>query len=270
MAASYKNAQIKIDGPDLYEIRKEFERLPRNIAASVIGAGLKRAAAPGEAALKRFTPKTGPTGNLFRAIKTIVKKYPRDGVAVAVVGYVKAGSGASKSAGGGKVRKGKDRAFHQFWLEFGTKDRLVTTPGDRPYMRSNGVENRKLRKALGTKQANELKSRSTKVRGQGGFIASSFGTLGPFRFTTPKQGMNKGRLNTSPKYPKAFFIKRNKPIVITGVSAQRPVQNAYNASKGAIASNLKTEMQKALQNGLKIMEDRARRASQMKDLGRHL
>lgn len=269
MAGSYKAAQIKIEGPDLYELRNEFKKLPRNIAARVIGAGLKRAAKPGENALKQLTPK-GPTGNLRRAIKTIVKRYPRDGAAVAIVGFVKAGSGASKSAAGGRVKKGSDRAFHQFWLEFGTNDRLVTTPGDQPYMRSSGVANRKLRKALGAKQAKELKDRNVRVRGQGGFIASSFATLGPFKFTTSRGGLNKGRLKTSPQYPKAFFIKRNSAIHIRGMDRQRPVERAFEMSRSAISANLTTEMKTALENGLKILEDQARRASQMKNLEKHL
>lgn len=271
MAASYKNAQIKIEGPDLYEIRDEFKKLPKNIAARVIGAGLRRAAWPGEKALRANVNRMhGPTGNLAKAIKTIVKKYPRDGAAVAVVGFIKAGTGKSSSAGGGRVRKGKDRAFHQFWLEFGTDDRLITTSANNPYMRSSGAQNRKLRRALGARQAKELKDRSVRVRGQGGYIASSFNTFGPFRFTTPKQGLNKGRMRTSPQWPKAFFRKANAPIRIKGILGQYPVKNAYESSRAEIAANLTVEMKKALENGKKILEDQARRASQMKDLGKYL
>lgn len=270
MAASYKAAQIKITGPDLFAIREEFKQLPKNIAARVIGAGLKRAAYPGEVALRQTTPNTGPTGNLRRAIRTIVKRYPRDGAAVAVVGYIKAGSGKSRSAAGGRVKKGADRAFHQFWLEFGTNDRLVTTSGDNSYMRSSGAANRKLRRALGVKQARELKDRNVRVRGQGGFIASSFNALGPFKFTTPKQGFNKGRMKTSPQYPKAFFKKANSPIRIAGVGAQYPVRNAFEKSRAAISANLVVEMRKALENGKKILEEQARRMAQMKDLEKYL
>jgi len=270
MAASYKAAQIKITGPDLFAIREEFKQLPKNIAARVIGAGLKRAAYPGEVALRRTTPGTGPTGNLRRAIRTIVKRYPRDGAAVAVIGYIKAGSGKSKSAAGGRVKKGSDRAFHQFWLEFGTKNRLVTTSGDQAYIRSSGTENRKLRRALGAKQARELKDRNVRARGQGGYIASSFNTLGPFKFTTTNKGLNKGRLRTSPQYPKAFFKKANSPIRIAGVGAQYPVRNAFERSRAAISANLIVEMKKALENGKKILEDQARRVAQMKDLAKYL
>lgn len=234
MAASYKKAQIRIEGPDLYEIREEFKKLPKNIAARVIGAGLKRAAKPGETALKQLTPR-GPTGNLQRAIKTIVKRYPQDGAAVALVGYVKAGTGKSRSAAGGTVKKGSDRAFHQFWLEFGTKERYTKGPSPR-----------------------------------GGYVASSYKRLGPFSIRVTKQGKNKGKMKTSPAYPKAFFKKSATPVYLRETTAQHPVKTAYERSKGAISANLNAEMRKALENGRKIFEDQARRAAQMKDLAQYL
>jgi hypothetical protein len=266
MAASYKKAMIQVSGPDLFELRQAFKQLPTNIAARVIGAGLRRAAKPGEVALKRITPK-GPTGNLFRSIKTIVKKYPRDGAAVAVVGYVKAGTGKSKSAGGGKVKKGPDRAFHQFWIEFGTSDRIVSTPATSSYKRSSRSEKAKLVKALGKKQAKELITKTEIIDRQGGYIASSFNKLGPFVLKKSKGG---GRVQTSPGYPKAFFKKSATPIHIAGVGSQHPVETAFRMSKNAIAANLTGEMRKALENGLKILEDQARRAAQMNDLAKHL
>lgn len=269
MAVSVAGNTIRLDGPDLFAIREEFKQLPKNIAARVIGAGLKRAVEPAEAALKRIVP-VGPTGNLRRAIKTLVKRYPADGAAAAMVGFVKAGTRKSKSAGGGRIKKGADRAFHQFFLEFGTRSRLITTPGDQPYFRSSGAANRQLRRALGARQAREMKDRSVKVRGQGGFIASSFNTMGPFKFSTAKQGFNKGRIKTSPQYPKAFFVKRNSPIHIPGVVPQYPIRAAFNASRAAIGSNLEREMRAALENGRKILEDQVRRRAAMRDLGKHL
>lgn len=228
MAATLKVNTIRIEGPDLFRLRQEFKRLPKNIAARVIGAALKRAAKPGENALKQITPK-GPTGNLARAIKTVVKRYPRDGAAAAVVGFVKAGTGKSKSAGGGTVKKGADRAFHQFWLEFGTKDRYTI-----------------------------------------GNIASSYKRLGPFVFKNAKQGRNAGKMRTSPAYPKAFFKKSKGPVYLRSTGAQHLVRTAFHMSRGQIESNLRSEMQKALENGTRIMEDQAKRALQMRDLGRYL
>ena len=266
MAVSYKNALVKIEGPDFYELKNEFKKLPSNIAARVIGAGFRRAAKPGESALKQVTPR-GPTGNLQRAIKTIVKRYPKNGAAVAVIGYIKAGTAPSKSAGGGTVKKGRDRAFHQFWIEFGTRDRTVSTLASTPYQRSSRAENKRLRKALGAKQAKELKEQTQAVKQQGGYIASSFMRLGPF---VVKKSRGGGRVQTSPGYPKAFFKKSASPIHIPGVHSQAPVKRAFEKSKSSISANLGTEMRKALENGFKIFEDQARRAAQMKDLSKYL
>lgn len=264
-----KDSMITLSGPDLLALREAFKELPKNVAATVIGAGLKRAAQPGLEALKRETPK-GPTGNLRRAIKIMVKKYPRDGAAVALVGYVKEGSGASSSARGGSVKKGADRAFHQYWLEFGTDERYVGKAAATPYVRSSAAANRKLRKGLGAKQAKELKQKNVNVKQQGGFIASSFSRLGPFRFTTSKQGFNKGRMRTSPQYPKAFFLKSKHPIRLRPMTAQQPVKKAYYASKAAVSANLTIQMRIALDNGRKIVADAVRRREEMNWLAKYL
>jgi hypothetical protein len=268
MGAGYKDALIKIQGPDLFELREQFKKLPKRIAAKVIGAGLRRAAEPGYKALKQVASK-GPTGNLQRSIRIMVKKYPRDGAAVAVVGFVKAGTGKAKAADGGTVKKGPDRAFHQFWLEFGTKDRVIKTAATKPYMRASQNEKRKLIKALGKRQANKVQTGMLeKVKGQGGYIASSFGRLGPFKFKRGKKAG--GRVQTTPGYPKAFFLKSAQQIHLRAMLPQRPVATAFRMSRSAIAANLEKEMTKALENGMKIFEDEARRAAQMKDLDKHL
>lgn len=267
MASSYKHAMIKIEGPDLYELRQQFKALPKNIAARVIGAALRRVAAPAERALKSTAPK-GPTGNLKRAVKTKVVKYPRDGAAVAVVGFVKAGTGKSRAAAGGTVKKGPDRAFHQFFVEFGTKNRVIRKAAAKPYQRSSTAENLKLKRALGVRQARELKSKTETVSQQGGYIASSFGRLGPFKFKRSKKGG--GRVQTSPAYPKAFFVKSANEIRIPAMLPVQPVARAYRQSRSAMAANLNAEMKKALENGVKILEDQARRALEMRDLGSRL
>jgi len=265
MAVDYKNAMVKISGPDLQALRDAFKELPKNIAARVIGAGLKRASKPMMDALKETTPK-GPTGNLRRSIKTVVKKYPRDGAAVAVVGYQKAGTGGSSSAGGGTVKKGPDRAFHQFWLEFGTKERWVGKAASTPYARSSRKENKRLRRALGATQGRDLQEQRQAVKQQGGYIASSFNRFGPFKLRAGKGG----RVMTTPKYPKAFFIKSRQPISLRAMSSQKPVQTAFIRSRKAVQSNLYNEMTKALTNGIKIVEYNAQKKADMAKLAGHL
>lgn len=91
-------------------------------AAKRILPAVKRGATVTLKALEAQTP-VGPSGNLKRAAAIKMVKYGVS-TAVAVVGYVRSGTGGSAS-GGGRVRLGKDRAFHQYWIEYGTKMRRL-------------------------------------------------------------------------------------------------------------------------------------------------
>jgi HK97 gp10 family phage protein len=213
--ANQAGLEVQVRVPSLQDLREALKGLPNRIAAKHLGAALRKSAKYVETALKKNTP-VGPTGNLKRSITTKIKTYPRDGNAVAVVGYMAAGSGKSKSAAGGKVKKGKDRAFHQGLIEFGTKDRKVNKPAAQPYQRVVG-------------------KKAFRVNRQGGYIASSFNTLGPFRLAK-KSGL---RVRTMPGYPNAFFFKSNQPITIRGVTPQHPVRTSWMESKSAAQSALK-------------------------------
>lgn len=210
--------EVKIEIPQLDELRAAFRSLPKNIAAKHMGAALRKAVQPGFSALKAKSPK-GPTGNLKRAVSIKVKKYTRDGSAVALAGYVAAGSGKAKSAGGGKVRAGKDRAFHQGFVEFGTK------------------------------------SRSVRVGKNGYAIASSYKSLGPFKVRVGKRGKNKGVTTTSPRYPKAFLMagKKGQELVIRPMPAQAPVRKSFEQSLPSMKSTLATSMTVSLNAALKEM-----------------
>lgn len=276
MAVSLSKNTIKLEGPDLYEIRDEFKKLPKNIAARVIGAGLKRAIAPGVAALKKVTP-AGPTGNLRRAIKAIVKRYPQNGAAAAVAGFQKAGTGKSRSAAGGTVKKGPDRAFHQFWLEFGTKERFTTSTIASSWgrlgkfkIKSNAKNAKKSRKSI--RQARRLELRSMRSRFQdeasaGGMMRQRASGL---RQNAAMYAAAASRVQTTPAYPKAFFKKSRLRVRLAPVVAQYPVRSAFMASKAAIGDNLEREMRAALENGRKILEEQVRRRAAMRDLGKHL
>jgi len=262
-------SMLKISMPAPYEVSQAFKEIPKNIAAVCTGAAVKRAMEPCLGKLKSITPK-GPTGNLFRAAMIKSVAYRNSGTGVAVVGYRKAGNKPSKSAGGGTVKKGSDRGFHQFWLEKGTKNRVIKTPATTPYARSSRTENKRLRKALGAKQARELKEQKQAVRQQGGYIASSFNRLGPFKFSGSAKSRANGRVTTSPKYPRAFFKKSKTPIDLHAMTAQHPVERAWNATKSQVQASIMDEMTKALENARKIVADRARRAQEMKTLGKYL
>lgn len=211
---------MKIEFPELKKLQEAFRGFRSSLARKHMGAAIRRSLKPGLDALRHNTPK-GPTGNLRRAIASKVKTYT-SGNAVGLVGFVAAGSGKSKSAGGGKVQKGKDRAYHAGFLEFGTKERVIKT---------------------------------SSVRG-GASIASSFKSFGPFKIAkTARRGKFAGvvRVNTTPKYPKAFFKKAPRGGILSlrempvgGRQGGPPVKDAYKESLGSMRSQLAIEMTKSL------------------------
>lgn len=95
----------------------------------------------------------------------------------------------------------------------------------------------------------------TKPRRTKGRIASSYGRLGPFTFVKSKTA---GRVQTKPKYPKAFF--KSAPAGQTvdlgrmpqgGSTGQSPIQTAYRQSIGAIRGLVSKEAARALENAAK-------------------
>lgn len=267
-------ASIKLESADIAGLRKAFKDIHPTVAAICMGAGAKRAMKPAETELKAAVSGkivgVGPTGNLRRAVKAKSVRYPKTGTGAAVVGFQKAGAGAAKSAGGGKVKRGPDRAFHQFWIERGTKERVVGTTAGRAYVRTRPAARKKaakeLRKAgVSARDANALLKKSAaeigasvggtvKVRRQGGFIASSFNSLGPFRIKAGKVGFT-----TQPKYPKAFFVKRSEPVRLGAMPPFAPVQHTFNATKSQVAANLVAEMTVAVEKAKRLLETAAGR-----------
>lgn len=217
--------EVKIEFPELRKLQEAFRGFRPSLARKHMGAAIRRSLLPGLAALKANTPK-GPTGNLFRSINSKVKTYPSYN-AVGLVGYTAAGSGKKKSAAGGKVQKGRDRAYHAGFLEFGTKDRVIKTSSIRA----------------------------------GASIASSYRTLGPFVIKPiARRGKFAGvaRVTTKPAYPKAFFKKAKRGKILSlgkmdkgGSKGRPPVKSAYQGSLGAMRSALNAEMTKSLINASK-------------------
>lgn len=221
---------IKVEFPELKQLQAAFRGFRPSLARKHMGAAIRRSLAPGLTALRGNVTR-GPTGNLARSITSKVKTY-RSGNAVGLVGFLAAGSGKNKSAGGGSVKKGKDRAFHAGFLEFGTKERVIKTSSRRG----------------------------------GSSIASSFKTLGSFRIAKiARRGKFAGvaRVNTSPKYPKAFFMKAPRGQVLSlrempvgGKKGQPPVKTAYRESLSSMRSALAVEMTKSLINAQKDLADK--------------
>ena len=217
--------------------------------ARILKAALTKAIEPAFQALKQTTP-LGPTGNLRRAIAKKIVTYTRDGAAVAVLGFRRAGLSASESAAGGTVRAGPDRAFHQWWLEEGTQARQVNTLSNKPYGRKGHLRRIKGRPAV------EVRPHIVQ-KGQGGYIASSFNRLGPFKMIRTDDG----RVQSEPGYPNAFFRKSKTPITIPamnpGGSGEPPLKTAWERTQPTVAEILQRELRLSLEQALDTLSQRS-------------
>jgi hypothetical protein len=243
--------QLSIDQAELQGLQAALGEILRPDAKAVIlAAALEKAVLPAFLRLKEVTP-VGPTGNLRRAATYKVKPYPIQGNAVAVLGYTQANRAASQSAQGGKVQSGPDRAFHQWWLENGLRQRTISTLADKPYTRKAHTRTMKSGKVAEVRQH--------QVARQGGYIASSFKSLGPFEMSpTPRMPRGSGsgqRVQTRPEYDKAFFKKSSNPIIIPpmppgGTTGRPPLQTAFNQTQARVAEILQAELRISLEKAL--------------------
>jgi hypothetical protein len=252
--------QLNAEIVGLKEVQQALGQiLTKEQKAKFLKAALEKAIAPAVQKLKDITP-VGPTGNLRRAITKKVVPYPKDGNAVALVGFKRAAKDASQSAAGGKVRSGPDRARHQYWLELGTKERQISKPADKPYIRK--AHTRKMKSGV----VAEVQSHS--VARQGGYIASSFNSLGGFEGFVPTPRMPRGqkgqRVETKPGYPRAYFKKSSTPITINptpagGRSGQPPLATTFEATKAQMGEILARELRLSLEQALSTVIQSASR-----------
>ena len=242
--------QVTIDQQELRNMRDALGNLfPLADRAKILATIMRKAVKPALDKLKAVTP-TGPTGNLLLAANSKVVTYSKDGVAIGLVGYNRAGLSDSQSAQGGTVRRGKDRAFHQWWLEQGTQQRVVAKFSNTPYGRRGHMRN------VRGKPAVEV--RPHMVKGQNAYIASSFNRLGPFKML-PTARMSRGqdgqRVQTEPGYPQAFFKKSKNPIVLPpmqpgGTAGRPPVETAFVESRQQVAEILQRELRLTLEQAI--------------------
>lgn len=218
--------------------------------AKILQDALEKAVFPALLRLKETTP-VGPTGNLKRAATYKVKPYTAQGNAVAVLGYTQANRAAAASAQGGKVRAGKDLAFHQWWLENGLGQRVISKPANEPYTRKAHTRTMKSGKVADVRQH--------EVARQGGYIASSYNSLGQFEMVpTPRMPRGSGagqKVQTRPGYDKAFFKKSKDPIVIPpqppgGKTGRPPLQTAWDQTRADVARILQAELRISLEQAL--------------------
>jgi len=234
---------MSLDTSEIVRLQKSLGKVfgDNGDLAETLGEAIEKALEPAKLRLRENTP-VGPTGNLKRAVNMKIVKYKNSGVAVGLLGYNRAGSGKSTSAVGGTVQAGPDRAFHQWWLEFGTNQRVVAKLSNKPYQRKAHQRTMKSGKVASIK--------AHQVSGQNAYIASSYNKLGPF---TMAKGTD-GRVQTDPAYPKAFFRKSKTPIVIPamnpGGSGEPPVQKTWREYQGKVAERLTSELRISLERAL--------------------
>lgn len=240
-------AGIKLDlnTEELRNLREQIQRFfPAKQAAQVLTPIMRKAIRPTVNYLRYITP-VGPTGNLRRAVTSKVVAYKQSGVVVGIVGFTRAGKEAFGSAAGGSVRKGRDLAYHQWWIERGTKERKIHTPKLRTYARRSPTRpfarkrNDQWELVMG-KGVLHLVEEQTPT-----YIASSFNKLGPFKIV--KQIGGDGRVQTDPAYPRAYFRKSNKPFAIHpvpvgGTTGQPPLATAWNQTRSLVADSLKQDL----------------------------
>jgi HK97 gp10 family phage protein len=228
MAQATGSLELNMEFPELTELREQFKTLPKNIAAKHLGAALRKAMAPGQAALRKNTPK-GPTGNLRKSIKTKIKVYAKNGNAVGLVGY---------EIGGGS------KGYHQGFLEFGTKERKTKGPVASSFKQRGQFTIARPRK-LGKPPKN------------------LFGAAGD-RYAARYRSRLK--VQTNPKYPKAFFkraadgkvVKLGK-MPVGGRTGVPPVKTAFNQAQPAMRSLLQQELATRLEKALNEVKGRVAR-----------
>jgi hypothetical protein len=233
---------LSLDASELMRLQESLGKVFDNAGlADTLADALEKALFPAQLRLRENTP-VGPTGNLKRAVNMKIVPYRRNGVAVGMIGYNRAGVGKTNSAAGGSVQAGPDRAFHQWWLEYGTRQRVVAKLSNTPYQRK--AHQRVI------KSGKVASIRAHQVSGQNAYIASSYNRLGPFQMAKGTEG----RVQTDPAYPKAFFRKSKNPIVIPamnpGGSGEPPIQKTWREYQGKVAERLTSELRISLERAL--------------------
>lgn len=132
MAKYRQGTEVKIE--QYREVQRALQNITddKKLIAHKMAVVMRDATKPTYAALMRYVsgiPQT--TGNLRKAVLDgaghKVKRYYKTGNAVALVGYFKEYKNPKKKPDG----KGRDRAYHQHLVEYGTKNRKTKTGANR-------------------------------------------------------------------------------------------------------------------------------------------
>lgn len=225
-----KKAKALYGVEPLADVVAELKKLPQDISTKYQLRALKKAAKPGQEALRKNVAALGEvTGNLLASVSQVSRKYTNNKaklpVGVVVVGFRrpvggKSQKGATPAFIGGTVLKGPNRAYHSHLVEYGTKSR---TPGYRTRSKRRG------RIILGGRIRSRTENVKVASENKGG-ILSSFKTRGPFF----RPGVR--------RYPVDFIATGT----VRGSPARRPLARAFESTKSQMQSILDVEMRKAL------------------------
>lgn len=235
-----KTKQLYADAA-LKDIVAELQRLPKDISRKYQLRALKKAARPGQDALRAQVASIGQvTGNLAASITSQPRSYDNNKanlpVSVMVVGFRRpTGAGSQKGAtpafAGGSVLKGPNRAYHSHLVEYGTRPR---SPGKSKHAgRKRAIINGRI---------NTIFLR-VKQQPTGRGILSSFKGRGAFT------GKGRGQ------YPKDFIATGN----VGPMPAFHPLKKAFAQSEGQMRSILNVEMRKSLTAAVRALGRQIRR-----------
>lgn len=223
----------------LDDVVAELKKLPADISNRYQRRALKKAAQPGKQALEANVRAIGQvSGNLLASITERGKSYTNNKfkvpVSVIVIGFRRpVGGGAQRTAEtafGGSVMKGPNRAYHSHLVEFGTKGRR--TPG-----KSRVVKRRRV--ILDGRIITQRERRKEQPDRNPRQILSSWNT-------------RRGKGSWQGKYPIDFIATGS----VAPMPALRPLERAFNQSRGAMKSILDVEMRKSLSAALRAFERR--------------
>jgi len=209
-----------IEFPEIKQIRLKLQaRFAPRIRAKFLGAALRKATQPGVRMLKSTTRASHKrvSGNLLRSVTSVIRRYPKTGNAVGIVGYQKAGTGKATPTAG-TIQKGKDRAFHAGLIVFGTKDR----------------------RAKGAIASSYNKRGPFTIKGQA--------KRGKHAGST--------RVRTVPKFPKAFFKRApaGRKVFLGRVIGSDPIAAALRQAAPEIRRVLREQMSDVVERAARFLE----------------
>lgn len=240
-----KYAKTQYGLSTLDSVVASLKALPKEISLKYQSQALRKAARPGEQALRQQVSAIGQvTGNLLASVSKADRKYTNNRqqipVSVIVIGFrrptnAKSQRGATPAFSGGSVMKGPNRAYHSHLVEFGTRPR---TPG------INSVARRKKRVVLGGRIQTMVEREQRTTEAAGRRILSSFKQRGRFSHSGSIYSGGRG------EYPKDFIATGT----VAGSPARHPLSKAFRQSKGQMQSILDIEMRKALTRAVREYE----------------